>query len=214
MYKDRKQKDVPVVNYIFGDSLKQRVRDAETVINIHNAMEKILSLLPYLVPNEDVKLAEVDLGREYIDVPLTSKESKLRVLTGDMTFTNLNWAVHFMLKCGGPVVSKWQQKVLAWQLAHPSGTAEDYLKCMKETVSSKPRLGQWQCVIFRELNGSEGEYITPTKEDLSNCPELSSPMVNYVQTGKNRPGFVSVSDSRMYAPIVLVMDDCLDEPHL
>ncbi|KAM1114687.1 hypothetical protein ACFX13_048215 [Malus domestica] len=74
--------------------------------------------------------------------------------------------------------------------------------------------GQWQCVICRELNGSEGEYIVPCKEDLCNFPELSSPMVDYVQTGNNRPGFVPVSDSRMSAPIVLVIDECLDEPHL
>lgn len=37
-------------------------------------------------------------------------------------------------------------------------------------------LGQWQCVIFRKLNGSEGEYIAPSKEDLleicQNCHHL------------------------------------------
>ncbi|XP_040371631.1 uncharacterized protein LOC112184508 isoform X3 [Rosa chinensis] len=82
MYKDRKAKDVPVVNYFFRDSLKQRDSNAETVINLHNALEKFVSLLPHFVPNGDVKLAEVDLGREYVDVPLTSEESKLRVLTG------------------------------------------------------------------------------------------------------------------------------------
>ncbi|OAY62009.1 protein transport protein SEC23 [Manihot esculenta] len=74
--------------------------------------------------------------------------------------------------------------------------------------------GQWQCVICRKLNGSDGEYIAPSKEDLSNLPEISSPMVDYVRTGNKRPGFVPVSDSRMSAPIVLVIDECLDEPHL
>ncbi|KAG8653351.1 protein transport protein SEC23 [Manihot esculenta] len=74
--------------------------------------------------------------------------------------------------------------------------------------------GQWQCVICRKLNGSDGEYIAPSKEDLHNFPEMSSTMVDYVQTGNKRPGFVPVSDSRMSAPIVLVIDDCLDEPHL
>ncbi|KAK9274533.1 hypothetical protein L1049_021782 [Liquidambar formosana] len=74
--------------------------------------------------------------------------------------------------------------------------------------------GQWQCVICRKLNGSEGEYIAPGKEELRNFPELSSPMVDYVQTGNKRPGFIPVSDSRMSAPIVLVIDECLDEPHL
>ncbi|KAJ6320049.1 hypothetical protein OIU78_015441 [Salix suchowensis] len=74
--------------------------------------------------------------------------------------------------------------------------------------------GQWQCVICLKLNGSEGEYVAPSKEDLCNLPELSSPVVDYVQTGNKRPGFIPVSDSRMSAPVVLVIDDCLDEPHL
>lgn len=39
-------------------------------------------------------------------------------------------------------------------------------------------------------------------------------MVDYVQTGNKRPGFIPVYDSRMSAPIVLVIDECLDEPHL
>ncbi|KAJ9551660.1 hypothetical protein OSB04_015705 [Centaurea solstitialis] len=74
--------------------------------------------------------------------------------------------------------------------------------------------GQWQCVICRNLNGSEGEYIASSKEELLNLPELAFPMVDFVQTGNRRPGFVPVSDSRSSAPIVLVVDDCLDEPHL
>ncbi|XP_061993056.1 tRNA nucleotidyltransferase cca2-like isoform X3 [Rosa rugosa] len=206
MYKDRKAKDVPVVNYIFRDSLKQRVSDAETVINLHNALEKFLSLLPHFVPNEDVKLAEVDLGREYVDVPLTSKESKLRVLTGfllreikdfwrvallmstllyptnvldknlkpedrralfveaERAINNLGldkvWDVKpllngkeimdaLQLKSGGPLVSKWQRKLLAWQLAHPLGTAEECLKWLKETHSSSTR----SAGDMEELNG-------------------------------------------------------------
>ncbi|GAU11357.1 hypothetical protein TSUD_343480 [Trifolium subterraneum] len=74
--------------------------------------------------------------------------------------------------------------------------------------------GQWQCVICRKLNGSDGEYIAHSKEDLHRFPELSSPMVDFVQTGTKRPGYVPVSDSRMSAPVVLVIDECLDEPHL
>lgn len=74
--------------------------------------------------------------------------------------------------------------------------------------------GQWQCVICRNLNGSEGEYIASSKEELRNLPELSSPLVDYVQTGNKRPGFIPVSESRISAPIVLVIDECLDEQHL
>ncbi|KAK4777342.1 hypothetical protein SAY87_017529 [Trapa incisa] len=74
--------------------------------------------------------------------------------------------------------------------------------------------GQWQCVICLKLNGSDGEYIASSKEDLRNFPELSSPMVDYVQTGNKIPDYIPVSDSRASAPIILVIDECLDEPHL
>lgn len=77
-----------------------------------------------------------------------------------------------------------------------------------------PGSGQWQCVICRNLNGSEGDYIASNKEELRNVPELSLPSVDYVQTGNKRPGFFPVSDSRVSAPVVLVIDECLDEPHL
>ncbi|KAE8008395.1 hypothetical protein FH972_004911 [Carpinus fangiana] len=77
-----------------------------------------------------------------------------------------------------------------------------------------PGSGQWQCVVCRELNGSEGEYVAPSMEDLRNFPELSSPVVDYIQTANKRPGFIPVSDSRISAPIILVIDECLDEPHL
>lgn len=74
--------------------------------------------------------------------------------------------------------------------------------------------GQWQCIICHNLNGSEGEYIASSKGELLNLPELSSPLVDYVQTVNKRHGLFPVSDSRMTAPIVLVIDECLDEPHL
>ncbi|KAG9459972.1 hypothetical protein H6P81_004480 [Aristolochia fimbriata] len=74
--------------------------------------------------------------------------------------------------------------------------------------------GKWQCVICKHLNSSDGEYEVPRREDLRSCLELTSPMVDYVQTGNRRPGFIPVSDSRMSAPIFLVIDECLDESHL
>ncbi|XP_009405449.2 protein transport protein SEC23 A [Musa acuminata AAA Group] len=73
--------------------------------------------------------------------------------------------------------------------------------------------GQWQCVICKNLNSSDGEYIASSKEDLRHWPELSSSAIDYVQNG-NRPGFVPVSDTRITAPIFLVIDECLDEAHL
>ncbi|KAJ0014081.1 hypothetical protein Pint_21519 [Pistacia integerrima] len=44
------------------------------------------------------------------------------------------------LKSGRPLVREWQQKLLAWQLAHPSGTAEDCLDWMKQTYSKRVKL--------------------------------------------------------------------------
>lgn len=49
------------------------------VINVHNAMEKFLSLIPFLASNENIQLSEVEWGKEFADVPVTSQ---LRVLTG------------------------------------------------------------------------------------------------------------------------------------
>ncbi|KAF9618062.1 hypothetical protein IFM89_000013 [Coptis chinensis] len=74
--------------------------------------------------------------------------------------------------------------------------------------------GQWQCVICRKLNGSDGEYVATTRDDLSNHPELSSHMVDYVQTGNKRPGYIPVSNLRTSAPVFLVIDECLDEAQM
>ncbi|KAK0577476.1 hypothetical protein LWI29_033443 [Acer saccharum] len=191
-YKDNKGKEIPIVNYIFRDSLKRKASDAETVINIHRALKKFLSLIPSLV-SADNEVSEIDWAGELVDVPAPSK---LRVLTGlllreikdfwrvallistllypidvDCTqdilsknfqldkrrdlFTEVEnaiiklglekvWDVKplvngkeimnvLQLKSGGPIVREWQQKLLAWQLAYPSGTAEECFDWMKET---------------------------------------------------------------------------------
>ncbi|KAJ6791714.1 protein transport protein SEC23 [Iris pallida] len=74
--------------------------------------------------------------------------------------------------------------------------------------------GQWQCVICKKLNSSDGEYVAPSKDDLRHWTELSSSAIDYIQTGNRRPGYMPVSDSRMSAPIFVVIDECLDEAHL
>ncbi|CAN4119651.1 unnamed protein product [Withania somnifera] len=43
------------------------------------------------------------------------------------------------IKNGGPVVREWQQKLLEWQLAHPSGTAEECRDWMEQTQSKRAR---------------------------------------------------------------------------
>ncbi|GMI90740.1 hypothetical protein like AT1G22660 [Hibiscus trionum] len=199
-YKDRKDKMIPAVNYIFRDSLKRKASDADTVINIHKSLEKFLSLIPSILSNEDVQITEVDWGKEFVDVPVTSK---LRVLTGfllreikdfwrvallvstllypteidcshDIIDRNFQldkrkgifvsvenaivklglekvWDLKplvngkdimniLQLKVGGPLVREWQEKTLSWQLAHPSGTAEECLDWMKETYSKRIKM--------------------------------------------------------------------------
>ncbi|KAK2659291.1 hypothetical protein Ddye_005824 [Dipteronia dyeriana] len=198
-YKDNKGKEIPIINYIFRDSLKRKASDAETVINIHRVLKKFLSLIPSLV-SADNEVSEIDWAGELVDVPAPSK---LRVLTGLLLReikdfwrvallistllnpTDLNctqeilsknfqldkrrdlftevenailklglekvWDVKplvngkeimnvLQLKSGGPLVREWQQKLLAWQLAHPSGTAEECFDWMKETHHKRIRL--------------------------------------------------------------------------
>ncbi|KAL0000921.1 hypothetical protein SO802_014702 [Lithocarpus litseifolius] len=86
IYKDNKgQKEfilelqIPIVNHIFQESLKRKASDAETVVNLHSALDKFLSLIPFLVSDGNIQPIEVNWGRGLDDVPLTSK---LRVLTG------------------------------------------------------------------------------------------------------------------------------------
>lgn len=199
-YEDRKAKKIPAVNYIFKDSLKRKISDADTVINVHKSPNKFLSLIPAFLSNEDIQVTEVEWGREFVDVPVTSK---LRVLTGillkeikefwrvallmstllyptDTDFSQdiLNkcfqlekrkdifvsvenaivklglekvWDLKplvngkdimnvLQLKVGGPLVREWQQKVFMWQLAHPSGTAEECLDWMRETHSKRIKM--------------------------------------------------------------------------
>ncbi|XP_057976428.1 tRNA nucleotidyltransferase cca2 [Malania oleifera] len=200
VYKDNKAKRIPIVNYIFRSSLKLKSSYAETVIAIHHASEKFISLIPCVESNEGIKGADVFWGREIFDVP---DASKLRILAGLLLheikgfwrvallvstllypigtdsskdfsdshfqldrrreiFMNLEnaiiklglekvWEVKplvngkdimsiLQLKTGGPLVREWQKKLLNWQLAHPSGTAEECLNWMRETYSKRAKL--------------------------------------------------------------------------
>ncbi|KAJ7969689.1 CCA tRNA nucleotidyltransferase [Quillaja saponaria] len=46
----------------------------------------------------------------------------------------------FQLKAGGPLVKEGLEKAMAWQLAHPSGTAEDCLDWLKQSYSKRAKL--------------------------------------------------------------------------
>nr|POE80472.1 isoform cytoplasmic+nuclear of cca trna nucleotidyltransferase, mitochondrial [Quercus suber] len=197
IYKDNKAKKIPVVNYIFRESLKRKASDAETVVNLHSALDKFLSLIPFLVSEGNIQPIEVNWGRGLDDVPYPSK---LRVLTGlllreikdfwrvTLLLSTLLYPTevdctedfpkqHFQLdkqrdlfeavesaiaklglekvwdvkplvngkdimsvlqhKAGGPLIRVWQQKLLAWQLAHPYGTAEECTDWMRQSHSKR-----------------------------------------------------------------------------
>ncbi|XP_055833657.1 tRNA nucleotidyltransferase cca2 [Solanum dulcamara] len=199
IYRDNKAKKIPVVNYIFRNSLKLKASDAETVISLHTVTKKFVTLIPLLVSKEDIQVLEVDWKSDTIEVPVASK---LRILTGlllreikefwhvalllsmqlypvdivlSTSFSNENFEMDkrsglfktvenairtlglekvwemkplvngkeimniLQIKSGGPVVREWQQKLLEWQLAHPSGSAEECLDWMKQTQSKRAR---------------------------------------------------------------------------
>lgn len=198
IYEDHKGKKIPVVSYIFRNSLKLKASDAETVLSLHLAAEKFVSLIPLILSNEDVQILEVDWKREIIDVPVASK---LRILAGLLLreikefwraalvlsmllrgaiigcttnssnkyeldkkrelFNRIEKAILelglekvwemkplvngrdimsvLQIKSGGPVVKEWQQKLLEWQLAHPSVSAEECIDWMRQTHSKRAR---------------------------------------------------------------------------
>lgn len=44
------------------------------------------------------------------------------------------------LKTGGPLVREWVEKLLEWQLAHPSGSAEECIEWMRQAQSKRARM--------------------------------------------------------------------------
>ncbi|CAN1324403.1 tRNA nucleotidyltransferase cca2 [Linum perenne] len=196
-YKVVKGKMMPVVNYIFRESLKQKASDPELVIKIHQSLDKFATLIPSLTSKAKTMPPEVDQELEFADVPTTSK---LRISTGillrevkdvwrvcvlistilhpsDIACTGDDsqlelekrkdlfkaaedaiielgldnvWDMKplingkeiinvLQLKSGGPLVREWQQKLMAWQLAHPTGTADECLDWMKETHAKRAK---------------------------------------------------------------------------
>lgn len=79
VYIDNKKKTVPVVNYIFRNSLKLKASDADDVMRLHNAVEKFLSLIPFVLSIKDMQTSEINWETEIIDVHVSLK---LRILLG------------------------------------------------------------------------------------------------------------------------------------
>ncbi|XP_027365426.1 putative CCA tRNA nucleotidyltransferase 2 [Abrus precatorius] len=192
-YKEKKAKKIPVVSHIIRESLKRKAKDAEMVLDLHQASHKFLSLIPCLASSEDVQLVDHDWMRDLIDVPVSSR---VRVLTGfllrelkdfwrvallistilhpidikddssqvvkqrdlfnavEKSITKLGlekvWDIKQLINGkdvmnvlqlrGGPLVKEWLDKAMAWQLAHPSGTADECIEWLRETNSKRVKL--------------------------------------------------------------------------
>ncbi|TVT98693.1 hypothetical protein EJB05_55985, partial [Eragrostis curvula] len=44
------------------------------------------------------------------------------------------------VKSGGPLIGKWQQRLLKWQLAHPKGTMDECIEWMKQSQSKRQKV--------------------------------------------------------------------------
>ncbi|KAH7365154.1 hypothetical protein KP509_18G011400 [Ceratopteris richardii] len=64
------------------------------------------------------------------------------------------------------------------------------------------------------MNSSSGTYKAASKEDLENWPELVTSVVDYVEVSTGRPGFVPVSETILAAPLLILIDESLDDVHL
>ncbi|XP_077241459.1 polynucleotide adenylyltransferase family protein isoform X2 [Tasmannia lanceolata] len=144
VYIDNKSKKIPVVSSIFRNSLKLKASDADTVINLHGASERFISLIPFMTSNGDTKIVQTDLVEENLDVPLPSRRRILAGLDNVWEMKPLLDGKAIMnivqLKTGGPQVREWQQKVLKWQLAHPCGTADECLDWIRESQAKRAKL--------------------------------------------------------------------------
>ncbi|KAL3641415.1 hypothetical protein CASFOL_016383 [Castilleja foliolosa] len=96
----------------------------------------VLSLLLY--PIEDTELNEIIELYHRIETAILEmgldKVWDLKPLVNGKEIMNI-----LQLKTGGPIVREWQQKLLEWQLAHPSGSAEDCVDWMRQTQSKRAR---------------------------------------------------------------------------
>ncbi|MCO5586110.1 hypothetical protein L7F22_040049 [Adiantum nelumboides] len=80
--------------------------------------------------------------------------------------------------------------------------------------SIAPSTGQWKCPFCDKMNSSSGTYRAASKEDLENWPELVTSVVDYVEVNTSRPGFVPVSETILAAPLMVLIDENLDDAHL
>ncbi|XP_071708414.1 tRNA nucleotidyltransferase cca2-like [Rutidosis leptorrhynchoides] len=185
-YGDNKKRIISAVNHNFENSLKPKGGD---VIRLHNAVEKYLSLIPFIVSSEEECMKRIEVNWKsnmMIDVPVSLElrllsglivrevkdlwraalmlsilldndscvESKIEVfkkVEGWILKLGLEkvWEVKPLIngreimkilevENGGPVVSKWQQKVIQWQLAYPGGNVDECRDWMMSQTQLNP----------------------------------------------------------------------------
>ncbi|KAK4391653.1 CCA tRNA nucleotidyltransferase, mitochondrial [Sesamum angolense] len=124
-------------------SAAYRDKKDRMVVSLHLAAEKFVSLIPLIMSKDDLQFPEADWKRETIDVPIASK---IRILAGLDKVWELKPVVDgrgimhvLQLNSGGPVVREWQDKVVEWQLAHPSGSTTECTEWMRQTLSKRTR---------------------------------------------------------------------------
>ncbi|CAI9786946.1 unnamed protein product [Fraxinus pennsylvanica] len=64
------------------------------------------------------------------------------------------------IKSGGPVVKEWQQKLLEWQLAHPSGSTDECIDWMRIIHSKCARTEDHSCTGRHRIRNENVKYPT------------------------------------------------------
>ncbi|KAL5712262.1 CCA tRNA nucleotidyltransferase [Ranunculus cassubicifolius] len=92
LYADNKGKKLPMVNHIFRNSLKLKSSDAETVMKLHEAAQKFLSLIPSLTSNN---LDHVQEDQERI-----KRISAGKLLREIKSFWRTSLLISILMSCG------------------------------------------------------------------------------------------------------------------
>ncbi|XP_058087831.1 tRNA nucleotidyltransferase cca2 isoform X3 [Magnolia sinica] len=143
VYTNRKAKKIPIVNHIFQNSLKLKNKDAEMVISLHSASERFICL-SLIASSDDSEVVKTDLEEESMDVPLSSRRRILADLDNVWKVKPLldgNAIINALqVKQAGPEVGEWHKKVLKWQLAYPSGNADECIDWIRQSQAKRAKL--------------------------------------------------------------------------
>ncbi|XP_010534110.1 PREDICTED: putative CCA tRNA nucleotidyltransferase 2 [Tarenaya hassleriana] len=98
-----------------------------------------------LLHTEDRRAADMDIQLDekremYLTIQDTILELGLEKIWDVKPLVNGKEIMNVLqLKSGGPLIREWQQKLVTWQLAYPSGKADECIDWMKETNAKRIR---------------------------------------------------------------------------